>query len=338
MATVEHGGVSVTSNTATEEQLRAELATPPGETPPAEPAAPEPEERARDEKGRFTQKAPAEAPAPADAAAPPQLPLEPEKPAKDPTLPRHNPIARMNKALAEAAALRERNARLEAELQARAQAAPASGVPTPELPPPPRVTAIPEPQFEQFANAPDPYTAYMQAWARWDRAEGIAQARLQWEAEQAQRTQAAAFADKMAAGRKARADFDAVLTEADTMGLQVSAVMQAAIAESDHAADLVYYLATHPEVCTQLAEESIATPVTAGPVMRRLLESHLSGRADASNGAGTAAPTKPSTAKPPIQPVGSSPVVTDEPPGDAATAAEHARYWNRKLKVPGSRL
>jgi len=113
--------------------------------------------------------------------------------------------------------------------------------------------------------------------------------------------------------------------------------MQLAIAESPKAADLVYYLATHPEECIQLAEESQGTPVAAAPVMRRLLESQLSSRAAPRNGTGPAAPPKLSTAKPPVQPVGSSPVVGDDPPSDAASAAEHARYWNRKLKVPGTR-
>ena len=113
--------------------------------------------------------------------------------------------------------------------------------------------------------------------------------------------------------------------------------MQEAIADSPKAADLVYFLATHPEECLQLAEESQQTPVAAAPVMRRLLESHLAPRAVPSNGSGAAARAVVSTAKPPVTPVGSSPVVSDEPPGEAASAAEHARYWNRRLHVPGTR-
>ena len=91
-------------------------------------------------------------------------------------------------------------------------------------------------------------------------------------------------------GARTYPDFDQVLTEADTLGLQVSAVMQEAIAESPQAADLVYFLATHPEECTQLAEESQQTPVAAATVMRRLLESRLWPRVlPASNGSGAAA-------------------------------------------------
>jgi hypothetical protein len=145
------------------------------------------------------------------------------------------------------------------------------------------------------------------------------------------------FHTRLADGRTQYPDFDTVLANADTLGLQVSAVMQEAIANSPRAADLVYFLATHPEECTQLAEESVGTPVAAATVMQRLLESQAAPRAAPRNGSGPAARASVSTANPPVTPVGSSPVASDEPPGDTASAAEHARYWNRRLKVPGTR-
>jgi len=194
-----------------------------------------------------------------------------------------------------------------------------------------------EPQFDQFADQPDPYTAYLQAWTRWDRSQAIAQARSEWETQQVQQQRGQTFAQRLTTGKAQYPDFDSVLQNADTLGLQVSAVMQEAIADSPHAADLVYFLATHPEECHQLAEESQQTPVAAAAVMRRLLESQLALRAVPSNGSGAAARATLSTAKPPVTPVGSSPVVSDEPPGEGASAAEHARYWNRKLRVPGTR-
>jgi len=335
---VTEGGVTVTSNTATEADLRAEM-TPPaapqgdGDGRPLETTAPAPP--VRDPQGRFAkadgQTPPAEAPLPLEAP-------DPEAPARrrDDTLPRHDPIARMKQAIAQKAQAEQRAAHLEAELQRLRQ----PSVTSPVTPGPQNGQAAPaygEPQFEQFADAPDPYTAYVQAWARWDRAQGLAEARQQWDAEQAAKVQATAFEHRLAEGRKEYPDYDQVLTEADTLGLQVSAVMQLAIAESPKAADLVYYLATHPEECTQLAEESQHTPVAAAAVMRRLLESQVGPRAAPRNGAGPAAVPKMSTAKPPVQPVGSSPVMGDDPPGDTASAAEHARYWNRKLKVPGTR-
>ena len=354
--TVDHGSVSITTNTASEADLRAEMEAPADPTPshadphdptPAIPHDPTPPGPVRDEHGRFAKADPA-AP-PADGAAPEEPPAEPSaEPApptrrRDDALPRHSPIARMQQALAQKAEADRRAAALEAELARYRQQSAPSQVPTPS-PPPPGVpagtTGQAEPQFDQFANEPDPYTAYVQAWTRWDRAQALAAARAEWDAEQSAKTRAREFETRLAAGRTAYPDFDKVLGEADTLGLQVSAVMQDAIAESPKAADLVYYLATHPEECLQLAEESQQTPVAAAPVMRRLLEtkieSHPAPRAVPSNGTGAAARATVSTAKPPVTPVGSSPVMSDEPPGESASAAEHARYWNRRLKVPGT--
>jgi hypothetical protein len=340
---VEHGGMTITTNTATEADLRTEMEAPAvptsqgdGDARPLDAGTPPPP--VRDPQGRFAKAEAQTPPAEAPAAEPTEVAPEPPARRRDDTLPRHDPVARMKQAIAQKAQAEQRAAALEAELQRLRQ--PPLSVTSPVTPPPQNGHAQPhpgEPQFEQFADAPDPYTAYVQAWTRWDHATQLAQTRAQWDAEQAAKTQAKEFEARLSEGRKQYADYDQVLTEADTLGLQVSAVMQLAIAQSPKAADLVYFLATHPEECTQLAEESQATPVDAAPVMRRLLESQLGARAAPSNGTGPAAPPKISTAKPPVQPVGSSPVMGDDPPGDTASAAEHARYWNRKLKVPGTR-
>jgi len=339
--TVEHGGQTITTNTMSEADLRTEMeapATEPVNATPLEP--PEGEtpaqaaQRARDEKGRFAPKAEA-APA-AEASTEPQA-SEAEPPARRrDDLPRHDPHGRMQKALAQKAAAERRAQALEAELLRITQAA---QVPTPGQSSnghEPQFRNGTEPQFEQFANEADPYTAYLQAWTRWDRAQAIAAARDEWEAAQTQKSRAQTFQSRLNADKVQYPDFDQVLTQADTLGLQVSAVMQEAIADSPRAADLVYYLATHPEECIQLAEESVGTPVAAATVMQRLLESRLAPHAAPIHGTGTAARASVSTAKPPVTPVGSSPVVSDEPPGDAASAADHARYWNRRLKVPGT--
>src|SRR5215510_3165467 len=348
--TVQHGGVEITTNTASEADLRAELtrddkATEPTTSEPAKPEAPAatPAPRARDEQGRFVttseQTPVAEAP-----GEPPPTP-DPETPQRrrDDTTPRHNPILRMNQALAQKAEAERRAAALEAELARYRQSTPRPTLSHDPLAAPVRAEMgatnghAAEPQFEQFAGEPDPYTAYVQAWARWDNRRQIAETIAAYEQAQTQKARQAQFEARLADGRKGIPDFDQRLTEADTLGLQVSAVMREAIAESPHAADLVYYLATHPEECTQLALETETTPPAAASVMRRLLESHLAPRAAASNGAGTAVRAPVSTAKPPVTPVGSSPVVSDDPPGDTASAAEHARYWNRRLKVPGTK-
>jgi len=343
--TVDHGGVTITTNTMSEADLRTEMEAPatpdpvnatPLEPPPSETPA-QAAQRARDEKGRFAPKT--EAAAAETRPEPDQNPTDtPPARRRDDSLPRHNPIARMQQALAQKAEAERRAQALEAELVRIQQANAAYDGKFQENAAARPATNGQEPQFEQFANEADPYTSYLQAWTRWDHAQQFAQARAEWDAEQTQKSRAQTFQSRLNADKVQYPDFDQVLTQADTLGLQVSAVMQEAIADSPKAADLVYYLATHPEECLQLAEESVSTPVTAAPVMRRLLESHLAPRAAAPPvGSGAAARAPVSTAKPPVTPVGSSPVVSDEPPGEAASAAEHARYWNRRLKVPGSK-
>jgi hypothetical protein len=342
--TVDHGGLTVTTNTATEADLRAELtrgdAAPETATPalPLEGTASEPPPKERDEKGRFVKRDPDAATAPATAA-----PSEPPPPAEEkPAHPRHDPIMRMKQAVERQAAAERRAAALEAEL-ARLRQPVTAPVTPPEYGAPQNsgqnlnLNGNHEPQFEQFAQEPDPYTAYMQAWARWDHARQIDERFARYQAEQAAKAQHETFTARVKEGAQKYPDWQEALTQADTLGLQVSAVMTQAITQSPRAADVVHFLATHPEECIQLAEESIQTPVDAAPVMRRLLESRLAPAAAASNGAGTASRALTSTAKPPVTPVGSSPVVSDAPPGDDASAAEHARYWNRKLKVPGTR-
>ena len=341
--TVDHGGQTITTNTMSEADLRTEMEAPqtPDPTSPAPAADPSQETaaetaaRLRDEKGRFAAKT--SAAEPETRPEPDQKPTEtPPARRRDDALPRHNPIARMQQALAQKAEAERRAQALEAELLRITQASQAPA--QPQTNGHGHAATGNEPQFEQFANEADPYTAYLQAWTRWDRAQAIAAARDEWEAAQTQKSRAQTFQSRLQADKVQYPDFDQVLTQADTLGLQVSAVMQEAIADSPKAADLVYYLATHPEECLQLAEESVQTPVTAAPVMRRLLESHLAPRAVPPSG-GPAQPHRAavSTAKPPVTPVGSSPVVSDDPPGEAASAAEHARYWNRRLKVPGTK-
>lgn len=340
--TVDQGSTSITTNTMSEAELRTEMQAPEPsasavQTDADHPAPPAPP--VRDDKGRFAPKTepalPLEAPLNGLDSAP--VTAEPPARRRDDTLPRHDPMARMKQALAQKAEAERRAQALEAELTRLRTPAMTSPVTPAPVQPTNGHPAQGEPQFEQFANEADPYTAYMQAWARWDRAQGIAEARQAWDSELSAKERAKEFTSRLQTGKKEYADFDQVLTEADTLGLQVSAVMQEAIAASPHAADLVYFLATHPEECTQLAEESQYTPVAAATVMRRLLESHLAPRAAPRNGSGPAARAPVSTAKPPVTPVGSSPVVGDEPPGDSASAADHARYWNRRLKVPGTR-
>src|SRR5262245_2348939 len=334
--TVEHGGLTVTTNMATSEadllqQLDAPEPEKPAAEPPAAEVAPAPSEPRRDEKGRFTR---------AESATPPaELP---EPTATEPT-PDANARAQNQQRSWHDRINKLTQQKAEADRRAQAAEAALALIQQRAVPAQPQTYAQPmapvngEPQFEQFANFSDPYTAYLQAWTRWDHARQLEDRFAAYESQQSRKSRLSTFEQRVAEGRKAHPDFDQVLTEADTLGLQVSGVMQEAIVDSPHAADLVHYLATHPEECTQLAEESEHTPVSAAAVMRRLLESRMSAPPVAArHGAGTTTRASASTAKPPITPVGSSPVVSDQPPGESASLAEHARYWNRRLKVPGT--
>ena len=233
--TVDQGSLSVTTNTSSEADLRAELEAPTippeGETP-AQAA-----QRARDERGRYTKAEGQTPPAEVAAVEAPEPVPDPDTPGRrrDDSLPRHNPIARINKAMAQKAEAERRAAALEAELQQYRQRQPTEAATSRHEP----TQTAGEPQFDQFADQPDPYTAYLQAWTRWDRSQAIAQARSEWETQQVQQQRGQSFAQRLTSGKAQYPDFDSVLQNADTLGLQVSAVMQEAIADSPHAADLV---------------------------------------------------------------------------------------------------
>src|SRR5262245_53023882 len=234
--TVEHGGLTVTTNMATSEaDLLQQLDAPEPEKPAAEQsaaeAAPAPNEPRRDEKGRFAR---------AEAATPPaELP---EPAATEPT-PDANARAqnqqrswhdRINKLTQQKAEADRRAQAAEAALALIQQrATPPSQTPTA---PTYSVMGVAnnEPQFEQFAQFPDPYTAYLQAWARWDHARQLDDRFAAYESQQTRKSRLSTFEQRVAEGRKAHPDLDQLLTDADTLGLQVSGVMQDTIGDSPH--------------------------------------------------------------------------------------------------------
>lgn len=120
---------------------------------------------------------------------------------------------------------------------------------------------------------------------------------------------------------------NAALAAAGLHGEQFPKVLTKAMLTSDRSAEILYDLATHPEACIQLAREAVELPLTAAPVMRRLLEQRLS--AAPSGPAETPKLVKPAK-EPPIKPVvGSSLPTGDEPPDDDASYEAHAAYWDK---------
>src|SRR5262245_8177973 len=101
--TVAHGGLTITTNTASEADLRAELtrdekpsgdapesSAPPAAAAPPETAAAPPTGPVRDAQGRFVKTGAPPAPALPDTAEPAPEPEAPPARRRDDTLPRHN--------------------------------------------------------------------------------------------------------------------------------------------------------------------------------------------------------------------------------------------------------
>lgn len=121
---------------------------------------------------------------------------------------------------------------------------------------------------------------------------------------------------------------NAALAAVGLAGDKFPRVLTKALMTSDRSAEILYDLATHHEACIQLAREASELPLTAAPMMRRLLESRLS--AAPSGPADTPKLVKPAK-EPPIKPVvGSSLPTGDEPPDDDAPYEQHAAYWDKK--------
>ena len=110
---------------------------------------------------------------------------------------------------------------------------------------------------------------------------------------------------------------------------------------SDKPADVAYYLASHPEIATQLAQETWTHDALAHGPMKRLLDSFLVASATPSpSTAQHAADTKTGSAlalvPPPQAPKPPNPVRTQAPvsadsdqPGDDASLEDHERYFHK---------
>jgi hypothetical protein len=104
-----------------------------------------------------------------------------------------------------------------------------------------------------------------------------------------------------------------------------------AILGSESSAEIVHYLGSHPEECIQYARDFQDLPVSAATGVRRLLERSIERPSSAAERTtGPAAAVVPRPLPNPIVPVRSAaPATTGGPPGDDATAAEHAAYYDR---------
>jgi hypothetical protein len=283
-------------------------AAPQDDTLPLEPEAPaetqdQAADRARDEQGRFT-KAGDE---PREAAAPP--------------VKKSSYQDRINEAL-----LLRRKAeqdrdywRQQAELRAQAPPRQAERTPAPGSDP----SGDPEPVFESYQSAPDPWLAYTDARTEWKVRQVWQQTQAQQQAAyQQQQTQARIiqFNRDLEALRSTTPDFDAALQVLQTT--QATKELSDAILDSDQSARLALYLARHRDDFNEIL------PLTGPPLYRAL--GRLESRLGAASTSGPTPQTSVTRANPPFKPVGSSPIVSDRPPTDADSDDYHFEYMNRK--------
>jgi hypothetical protein len=122
-------------------------------------------------------------------------------------------------------------------------------------------------------------------------------------------------------------DYQQFVRESD---LKTSPLMSALFTTHDRGPEFMYYLGHHPEECLDLALATMSTPINETTL--EALDRRISLRVEAAPATGTPAPVTPQrpTTRP-IRPVRTGrPADTDRPPGDDASLAEHARYWNQK--------
>jgi hypothetical protein len=229
---------------------------------------------------------------------------------------------------------RAERARLAAELDALRRNPPAAGPGASEAASPaPAAPAVqadpndPEPREEDF----EAYRDFVKAQAQWairdafrQREAQEAQARAMTEAQRAKAT----WEQRYAEAQKTLPDLPQAIEAMKDR--ELSPAIARAVIEADRGPEILHYLATHPEECAQLVEDSRTLPPSAAPVMRRLLEAKLSGAPAASSGPAAATTRKAVPA--PIQPVGASPVVAELSLEDIAKLPlpEYTRLMNAR--------
>ncbi len=274
-------------------ETAAEPETPPAELPNTTEAA------ERDESGKFK--------------------------AKGKGKPRDDPRARVEAATAKEAAAkeearlaREETARYKAELEAARQPRQAAPVPTP---------SGPVQSFEQW-SAQHPESSY-EDYIDYRAEQRIEQRLTQRDSQQQQQSMIAAHRARITEAQAKYPDYQQRLDA--VASVPTSAALDLAVMSSPHSGDLVYWLATHPEQCTQLAAESRQDdPVVAARWMQKYLEAQLSPGAVAAPD--SARGVRPSAAKPPVNRVGGTATSTPVDPEDLDFGPEYIRAENAREK------
>lgn len=239
--------------------------------------------------------------------------------------PRHDAKARMLDATrkeAEAkralAAEREQRAQLEARLAAleRERTAPPASPQAPQAAP----SGDKFPRFDAWADSNpgldfDDYLEARDAWRD-------TRVTSQWEAKQAQIAREAQFNARVEAIRRDESIAQAIQQYNPTL----SPVMAESMKDSARVADIVRYLVTHPDACTQLAHETMDV---SSPEAVRLMRLHLESLASAAAPMPESAPSaRPSSALPPVSRVGGTANATPTAIDDLEFGPEYIRKAN----------
>lgn len=328
--TVTHDDMTVTTNTGSEADVRVSMGM------PADGATHDDAGTVEDPSGRLDDAGTGEAErATRDTAETPDDHAA-EPPVRKPK-PRDNPQARISQEVERRKAVEARAAQLEAELQ-RLKTTPAAVKPA-EL-----AAARPKPKEDEVGSKYPSYADFIEDLADWKAeqrmaavpAAGTLDQLVAAELDKRERqrehlTRVSAHQERMAVVAARTPDIQAKIEAADAAvtaaGLPQSPVLIQAILGSDRSGDLVEWLATHPTDYLQLAREALPLDVAAAPLVRQLLEARLG----AGERSGSAPAAQESRAKPPIKPVGASPVTavpddgSDDEPFEKHFARENAK-------------
>lgn len=289
LATVEQGAFTVSSNTASAEQISEALQIP-DTPPPAE--APPPEETTPD-------------PAVSDAG-------------KTLNVRKRSLEGRKQTIQDEINALVRQREEAKRELERlRQEAQPPA--PAPAEPPVLSLSQDPEPQEDGYAT----YAEFVKATSQWTARQAVREfeAQQQQRLEQQRRAEWSqnrdrSFGERLNEARQRIPDFDVLVNRED---IELSSPIVEVIKDSPVAADLMLHLAHYPDDAQRL---NALPPMLAFGEMKA-----LEGRLSAAR-PGSSAGKSISQAKPPIKPVGSQPTGTSDDPSEMDFSPEYVRRMN----------
>ncbi len=198
--------------------------------------------------------------------------------------------------------------------QPQAAAPPPRPAPPPPAYVPPPPPNDPEPRLDQFAGAPDPYTAWARETARWDARQEHRRIQSAERAHALYTTRTTQLSDKLAQYETTHPGFSAAL-HPDVANVKFSTPREIGtplgdlIVDSPHTAALLEYFSTHHPDFQRLS--------TLHPLLAARELGKIESRFDAASSGPAVKPPPISKAKPPNKPVGHSPVISDDTDDEA---------------------